>query len=273
MIPLPTDLERVLNSAWEVTRQVPGFLGEEEARLLGTFAACVPANGSIVEIGSFKGRSTVMLAKVAAHYGLGPVVAIDPHTYNLSVKTPNYSAASTYEEFLCSLRDAGVFEQVEIHHAFSTEVSATWSRPVRLLWIDGDHSYRGAKQDFDGFYPHLRPYSVVALHDALNNFPGPIRVFVEDILRKREFGPAGFVHSIAWSQFRPDGGNLFTSENAALERHAARLIPQVQGGNELHGFAKLRYKLARSRVPRAAVHPREIVAMLEVNPRLIPQKI
>jgi hypothetical protein len=28
-----------------------------------------------------------MLAKVAAHYGLGKVVAIDPHNFNLSEKT------------------------------------------------------------------------------------------------------------------------------------------------------------------------------------------
>ena len=73
------DLETVLDDAWEHTQKVPGHLGEEEARFLGLLAACVPAKGAIVEIGSFKGRSTVMLAKVASHYSFGPVVTIDPH--------------------------------------------------------------------------------------------------------------------------------------------------------------------------------------------------
>ncbi len=265
MIAIPSDLERVLDSAWEAARKVPGFLGEAEARLLGTFAACVPAKGLIVEIGSFKGRSTVMLAKVAAHYGLGPVVAIDPHKHNLSVEVQDDSAASTYEEFLSSLKAADVLNHVEVHHAFSKDVSVRWTRRIRFLWIDGDHTYRGAKEDFDGFFPHLCPHGVVALHDALNNFPGPIRVFVEDILRCKDFGPAGFVHSVAWSQFWPQDGRTFFANKAALERRAARLIPLVQGGAELRGLAKLRYKLTRSRVPRAARSPIDYVTLLGMN--------
>jgi hypothetical protein len=39
---------------------VSGHLVAKEIRFLGSLAACVPANGAIVEIASFKGRSTVM---------------------------------------------------------------------------------------------------------------------------------------------------------------------------------------------------------------------
>src|SRR5277367_3548999 len=76
-VTIPTDLPRVLDEAWAETQNVPGHLEENEARFLGMLAACVPARGAIVEIGSFKGKSTVMLAKVASHYDLGPVTAID----------------------------------------------------------------------------------------------------------------------------------------------------------------------------------------------------
>jgi predicted O-methyltransferase YrrM len=260
---VPRDLDAVLNSAWEAARNVPGYLLEDEARLLGTIAACTPAGGEIVEIGSFKGKSTVMLAKVAAHYGLGRVVAIDPHNSPELLDHQADPAASSFQEFLGNIEAAGVADQVEVHRAYSKDVSSTWNRPIRFLWIDGDHTYQGAKADFDGFFPYVQPDGVVALHDSLNVFSGPIRVFVEDILRSDEFGAAGFVHSIAWSQFRPGEGKLFREQRTHLERVAARLIPFVKGDAPLHGLTKMRYKLNRSRVPRAAVSPREWISKLE----------
>jgi len=255
MITIPADLAKIIDEAWEATSTVPGYLLENEARFLGSLAACIPAKGRIVEIGSFKGRSTVMLAKVAAHYGLGQVVAIDPHNFNLSEKTEVASEAlarpaSTKVDFLNSLRVAGVMEQVGFHHALSKEVSSSWNEPIRLLWIDGDHTYRGAKDDFDGFAPHVKPGGVIALHDALNAFSGPIRVFVEEMLRSNQFGAAGFVHSMAWAQFRPGDGEKFREKRERLARRASRLIPFVKDDAELRGLRKKLYKLHRSRVPR-----------------------
>jgi predicted O-methyltransferase YrrM len=250
---IPADLETILNDAWEETQKVPGHLGEHEARFLGLLAACVPAKGAIVEIGSFKGRSTVMLAKVASHYGWGPIVAIDPHDSPILLDHHANPEASSYQDFVDNIRAAGVSNHVESHVARSKEVANSWNRPIRILWIDGDHSYEGAKNDLDGFFPHLAPRGLVAFHDALNAFPGPISVFVEDVLRSDRFGPAGFVGSIAWAQFRPEDGHAFREPRSALARRASRLIPFVRNGNELHGMVKKRYKLNRFLVPHCAI--------------------
>ena len=252
-VKIPADLETVLNDAWAETQKVPGHLMEDEARFLGLLAACVPAKGTIVEIGSFKGRSTVMLAKVASLYGCGPVVAIDPHNSPILLDHQANRGASSYQDFLDSIQAAGVSAHVEPHAAYSKEVANSWNRPIRILWIDGDHSYEGAKSDLDGFFPHLVPRGVVAFHDALNAFPGPIRVFVEDVLRSNRFGPAGFVQSIAWAQYRPEDGHAFQEARSALARRASRLIPFVQSGDELRGMAKRRYKLNRFLVPHSAI--------------------
>jgi predicted O-methyltransferase YrrM len=263
-IEIPSDLNAVLDDAWQAAKRIPGFLVEEEARFLGLIAACAPRNGAIVEIGSFKGKSTVMLGKIAQHYGLGSVVAIDPHNFNSAELEEHRTVpgGSSYQEFLNNLEVAGVLNQIEVHRTFSTEVAAAWKRHIRFLWIDGDHSYRGAKTDFDGFIRHLVPEGIVAFHDALHAFSGPIRVFVEDVLRSDQFGAAGFVHSIAWSQFRPEDGDLFHDLRAALERTAKQLIPFVKDDRKLHGIRKIRYKLSRSRVPRSAIEARAWAALL-----------
>jgi predicted O-methyltransferase YrrM len=261
---VPHDLREVLDDAWQAANKVPGFLSEDEARFLGMAAACSPAPGSIVEIGSFKGKSAVMLAKVSKHYGLGPVVAIDPHNFNNAEfeeyrRVPN---ATTYDEFLKNLAAAGVSDMVDPRRACSAEVAANWSGPIRFLWIDGDHTYRGARTDFDGFFPHLSPGGVVAFHDALHEFAGPIRVFVEEILRSQQFGPAGFVGSIAWSQFRPHDGASFEKRRVNLERLGARLIPFLKDESDLRGLSKILFKLNRSRVPRSLPSPQEWASLL-----------
>jgi hypothetical protein len=103
---------------------------------------------------------------------------------------------------------------------------------------------------------------VIALHDSLNAFEGPIRVFVEDILRSDRFGPSGFVHSIAWSQHRPADGARFRDQRKKLERRAARLLPFVANGASVTGLRKIAFKLNRSRVPRKPISPTEVVRQL-----------
>jgi predicted O-methyltransferase YrrM len=258
----PSDINKVIDEAWQAAKSVPGYLLENEARFLGFMAACSPAKGVIVEIGSFKGRSTVMLAKVAGHYGLGPIIAIDPHTHNLSLAHQGTPLPSTYDEFQSSLRTAGVSEHVEVHRAFSTDISSTWDRDIRFLWIDGDHTYEGAKADFDGFSRFVALNGVVALHDALNNFPGPIRVFVEEILRPNRFAATGCVHSIAWGQYSPANASKYAESHQRLERRVSRLIPFVQSGQQLHGMKKKRFKLNRWFVPQTVVSSRNLSGLL-----------
>ena len=263
-VAVPHDLDGVLDDAWEMTRKVTGFLTEAEARFLGMAAACTPAQGDIVEIGSFKGKSSVMLGRVARHYGLNPIVAIDPHNFNnpqlhVHRTTPG---ATSFDEFQKNIKDAGVADFVSPRRQYSTQVAGSWERPIRMLWIDGDHSYKGAKEDFDGFFRHVQEGGIVAFHDALHEDAGPIRVFVEEILRSDKFGAAGFVGSIAWAQFRPNDGGRFREQRRRLDRVAARLLPLVEADRELHGLAKLRYKLTRSRVPRSLESPKHWAELL-----------
>jgi hypothetical protein len=240
-------------------RAAPGFLTEREARFLALVAACAPAEGAILEIGSFKGKSTVGLASIAARYGLGKVVAVDPHTAP-SVTDPDLEGeASSWDDFRATLRTAGVEAAVEVHRAFSRDLARDWNRKLRFLWIDGDHTYQGAKEDIDLFRRHLAGGAIVALHDVLSAFEGPIRVFVEELLASDDFGPVGLCGSIGWAQYRPKRGQEWRAPRTALRRRAARLIPFVQGGRQPRGLAKLRYKLLRALVPHAPPDPGEWV--------------
>ncbi len=230
----------------------PGFLTEREARFLALVAACAPAQGVILEIGSFKGKSTVGLASVALRYGLGPVITVDPHS-GPSITDPDVGPkGSSWDDFRASLHQAGVESAVEAHRAYSRDVAPGWTRPIRFLWIDGDHTYRGAKEDIDLFRSHLVPGAIVALHDVLHTFEGPVRVFADELLGSDRFGAAGLCGSIGWAQYRPQDGAQWRDQRLGLRRRVARLIPFVRDGREPTGLRKLRYKLWRGLVPHAA---------------------
>ncbi len=228
---LPPDFSAAADEAWRLVSAAPGFLTEREARFLALAAACTPGQGVILEIGSFKGKSTVGLASIAARYHLGKVVAVDPHTAPSSTDPGLGDQASSFEDFQHTLARAGLTDHVEVHRKFSHQLATDWNRRIRLLWIDGDHTYAGAKQDLDLFAPHLATGGVVALHDVLHNFAGPIRV--------------------------RDG-------RRALARRAARLVGLSQRGRELRGVAKLRYKLWRALVPHGEVDSSVWVSAVEL---------
>ena len=91
--------------------------------------------GTVVEIGSHQGRSTVVLASAARATG-SKVVAIDPF-----VEGKMFGGKSTREKFETHIREAGVADLVELHPRPSRAVRESWSGPVDVLYIDGKHDY------------------------------------------------------------------------------------------------------------------------------------
>jgi len=149
---------------------VEGWFGPLEGRLLYRLAAAADPAGCIVEIGSWHGRSTIWLA-AGARSGRGArIVAIDPH----SGTSLREEGEDTEPELRANLERAGVSGQVDIVTSTSAEAAAGWTRPVSLLWVDGDHSFEAVKLDLELWGPHLLPGAAVALHDTFV-LPGPER--------------------------------------------------------------------------------------------------
>ena len=223
-------------------------------RCLTLLAACPTAEGAVLEIGSYKGRSTVILALAAARIGEPAIVAADP----LQTPEPHlqsmYGTRPAWDEFQANLARTGLADKVEFHRTTSHELARAWpvERKLRLLFIDGDHTYPGAKADFDLFAPHLADGGIVALHDTINAYGGPSRVFAEDVLLSPHFGAAGVCGSVGWSQYHrePATATRHRDHKLRLYRRLSRLVSYNAFGGPLTGWRKLAFKIARSRVPR-----------------------
>ena len=249
-------IEEIIDAGWRLVSATTGYLSEREARLVMAAAALSPAQGKNLEIGSFKGRSTVGIAYVTRELGLGKVVAVDPHTSPASTDPDLRSRGQTtsYDDFVANLRTAGVLDRVEIKRAYSHDLAREWNEPLRFLWIDGDHTYEGAKADLDMFKPFLADGAFVAMHDVLGTFEGALRVYVEEVLDSDDFGPAGFSGSIGWAQYRPRDGARFRCRRRLLAIPSRKLIPVARRADRgLHGWNKFLYKFWRPLAPHGPV--------------------
>jgi predicted O-methyltransferase YrrM len=162
---------------------VDGQISRAEAELLYELAAGV-TTGVIVEVGTFHGKSTVALA-LGAQAGARPrVFGVDPFV----TFTGEYGRTFTPAEKIPLLQNlllAGVAEHVWLLQTTSQQAAAGWTEPIGFLWIDGDHSYDGARGDFTAWAAHLVPGGHVAFHDSRGERSGATRL-VREVVAARD---------------------------------------------------------------------------------------
>ena len=143
-----------------------------------------------VEIGSARGKSACHVGLALRENGSGKLWAIDPHR---PTEWNDAESTDTYDAIRANVRALGLERWVEVVRADSSGAAREWSRPIDLLFIDGDHSYDGVKADWDAFARHVRPFGFVVFHDTLWDLrPDPrysrpemgVPRFVEDLRRE-----------------------------------------------------------------------------------------
>jgi predicted O-methyltransferase YrrM len=161
---------------------LPGWLSYEEGETLFRLAQACTGRGVIVEIGSWRGKSTTCLG-LGSKAGRGVrVYAIDPW------------ARGSFPDFQRNMEKAGVAELVTPIQSRSQNVWREFDEPIELLFIDGSHKYRRVRDDFRRWVPKVVDGGVVVMHDT-TWFDGPKRVAEELIFKSRRFRDARYVFS------------------------------------------------------------------------------
>lgn len=180
------DLDRL----WPTIQTIEGWFYRDAAGalldLLEDVLVSLPPNVAVVEIGSYHGRSTALIASVVKAVAPGrQVVAIDPHEGRISESgRPDGQRPSTWESFNSNLRRLDLTDVVDVRRARSTDVE--WSGPIGLLYVDGLHDVSSVGADFEHFAPYVVEGGIVAFDDYSPNFRGVMAV-VDDVLRAGVF--------------------------------------------------------------------------------------
>lgn len=172
----------------------------------------MPENGAVIEIGSFLGLSTNIIAYLAIKHGRNnQMFTCDPwlfeetekpiggyfdasskafreyvkkvFTLSLEVFSADrkpHAIESISEQFLCQWDSQSVVKDI-----FGRE--AALGGPVSFAYIDGAHTYEAAKNDFLGIDRHLLPGGFVLFDDSSDDSPFECRKVVAEMISNQAY--------------------------------------------------------------------------------------
>ncbi|MEU6327110.1 class I SAM-dependent methyltransferase [Streptomyces sp. NPDC047049] len=175
----PTAPRPEILAAFEAAK---GFMPVDEGLALYAAAAEAAALGlPLVEVGTYCGRSTILLADAARTAGV-MAVTVDHHRgseeqqpgweyHDPTVVDPEVGRMDTLPTFRRTLHAAGLEDQVIALVGRSPQAAAVWQAPAGLVFIDGGHTDEHATADYEGWAPHVAPGGLLVIHDV---FPDPV---------------------------------------------------------------------------------------------------
>lgn len=186
------------DEAWRAVADVDGWMTEGQGRALFDAASSCRAGGRIVEIGSFQGRSTIVLA-LAADPSV-EVIAIDPHAGNdrgpQEIDGYAQEAAGDHARFVANLARAGVAERVTHIRKFSDDALDDVPGEIDVLYIDGAHRYRPALADIRAWGAKVADGGTLLIHDSFSSV-GVTAAIMRELVPSRRFRYVGRSRSLA----------------------------------------------------------------------------
>ena len=175
-----------LTNIVERASQIQGWMWEEELKWLTERAQNM---NNIVEIGSWKGRSTVALTVCR-----GTVHALDhwrgaPNNLaytDLETKTPYDIQLEFVGNLFQELADRKV-QMWEGDRLESLELLRELIEPIDMVFIDANHEYHAVMQDIDAAIKLLKPGGLLCGHDYARTDPGVIQAVEERFPHKRVY--------------------------------------------------------------------------------------
>ena len=175
---------------------ISGWLKEREGKILFNLSKKCK-EGVIVEIGSWKGKSTIQLAKGSKAGNQIKVYAIDPFTGSPE-HHKIYGKVWTYPEFKENIKKADVEDIIFPIIKTSSEAAKSFKEKIGLLFIDGNHEYDFIKSDLLNYYPKVIEKGIIIFHDI--NLIGVRKVLVENVFFSKNFRKIKIIKNLAYAQ-------------------------------------------------------------------------
>jgi predicted O-methyltransferase YrrM len=160
-----------IDDALAAVADVEGWLTPAQATRLWQRASELGPAGRVVEIGSYRGRSAIVLA-MAAPAG-AQVIAIDPHAGNdrgpQQIEGTAQEGERDHAAFRGNLERAGVAGRVRHVRLASQDALAEVPGEIDMLYVDGAHRYGPARDDLARWGKRVRTGGHLLVHDSFSS--------------------------------------------------------------------------------------------------------
>jgi glycosyltransferase involved in cell wall biosynthesis/predicted O-methyltransferase YrrM len=156
---------------------IEGFMVPGQEEYLFNKVKSLPNDAVVVEIGSYKGRSTVAMAYAC--------IGTKRKIYCINTWDGNdidFPDRNLFEIWQQNLQKNGLYEYVLPLQGYSHQVLSQWleltgAKEINFIFIDGSHQFLDVLKDFELSFPLLKEDGWIAFHDVVPTWPGSERVW------------------------------------------------------------------------------------------------
>jgi len=149
---------RTFLELWEVSDKVEGWFTEEEAKAMYQMIKSVPKEGTVVELGSYCGRSSIIIGALAKDIGFDFYCVDD------------FSSGEVEDKFKHNMEWA--MARYKLIRGKSTEVQDQLPNNIDFIFFDTIHIYEHQKKECDIWLPKMKKEGLVAFHDYGGKYHG-----------------------------------------------------------------------------------------------------
>ena len=211
-------MSKSLQETMKLVADVEGWMSPGQGATLFDSATNCPKDGRIVEIGSFRGRSTIVLA-TAADPSV-EIVAMDPDAGNdrgpQEIDGFADEAADDHAVFTANLIAAGVADRVRHVREFSDTALDLVDGSVDVLYVDGAHRYGPALADIRAWGDRVSDGGTMLIHDSFSSI-GVTLAILRHLVFSRRFRYVGRSRSMTIYRADLEPGTRAMVKNAATQ--------------------------------------------------------
>lgn len=159
---------------WSKINQIFGWFSRREASAMQSLVRQLPSGAKVVELGSFQGRSSVVIAAVLPPDGI--LYCVDHFKGSLEHQGKEFKLTDLLSNFKSNIEKHHVDDKIRILVMDTLQAAKKFEmESVDLLFVDASHDYESIRADILCWYPKLKIGGRLICHDYCASWPDVIK--------------------------------------------------------------------------------------------------